>query len=135
MITQTLELPYRLAPPPDFERDTLARATLDACKASILPLLVAASVAIVQIDYEGGGDEGKTCHAEAFDAAGKPITLPEIECERRQLNYDGSVDVDHVDLGAAIDNLAEARSKRFTMGGRTAKGRSAPSSSQSPTAR
>ena len=108
MIAQTLEPPYRTAPNPGCDRATLATATLTRCRTSILPHLASAAIASVRIDYDGGGDEGQAHEVEAFGIDGKPATVPMIGCERHQLNHDGSVTVDIVDLTDALTSLAES---------------------------
>lgn len=108
MIAQALATPYRTARRPNADRAILATEALAACKAAILPLLAEAAIALVRIEYDGGGDEGQVHDVSAFSAEGKPANLPHAECAQHQLNFDGSVTVDTVDLSAALDNLAES---------------------------
>ena len=108
MMPQTPTTPYRTAPRPNGDRATLADETLAACKAAILPLLAKTAIALVRIDYDGGGDEGQVHEISAFTANGKPANLPSAKCDKHQLNFDGSVTVDTVDLSDAITNLAES---------------------------
>jgi hypothetical protein len=108
MMTQTLATPYRTEPRPHADRGILATAALAACKAAILPLLAAAGITLVKIEYDGGGDEGQVHEISAFTADGKAANLPSVECDQHQLNFDGSVTIDTVDLSDALTNLAES---------------------------
>ena len=108
MIAQTLATPYRTAPRPNTDRATLATDALAACKAAILPLLAEAAIALVRIEYDGGGDKGQVHDVSAFTEDGKPADLPRADCEEHQLNFDDSVTIDVVDLSDALTNLAES---------------------------
>ena len=108
MIAQTLATPYRTAPRQNCDRAMLATDVLAACKAAIMPLLTEAAIALVRIEYDGGGDEGQVHNVSACSADGKPANLPRAECDQHRLNFDGSVTVDSVDLSDALTNLAES---------------------------
>ena len=108
MMPQTTATPYRTAPRPNGDRATLADEALAACKTAILPLLAKTAIALVRIEYDGGGDEGQVHEVSAFRADGEAANLPSVECDQHQLNFDGSVTVDTVDLSDALTNLAES---------------------------
>ena len=108
MMPQAPATPYRTEPRPHADRAILATEALAACKTAIFSPLTAAGIALVKIEYDGGGDEGQVHEVSAFTADGKPANLPSVECDQHQLNFDGSVTVDTVDLSDALTNLAES---------------------------
>jgi hypothetical protein len=56
--------------------DSALAETIAANKAAIFPALVAAGIARVTIDYDGGGDEGNLELPEAFDPENNSVEFP-----------------------------------------------------------
>ncbi len=107
MIADSSLSPFTIAAPHHPNRSALAKAVLTSCKASILPHLAAAHIATLRIFYDGGGDEGQISEISAFDAENEPMAIPDVGCERHQLQYNCTILVDVVALAQALENLAE----------------------------
>ena len=105
---QSMPYPYTIPARAGADRSGLAAAVLAACKASILPHLATVNIAIVRVEYDGGGDEGQIGEITAFDSECQPLPLPGLCCERHQLQYNGATVVDLVGLDLALESFAES---------------------------
>ena len=67
---------------------TALAGTIAANKAAIFPALVAAGIARVTIEYDGGGDEGNLEPPEAFNADNNPVEFPGTQVTIVMLGFD-----------------------------------------------
>lgn len=76
------------------------------CKDAFLPLLREHGFTRIEIDYDGGGDEGSVCDVNAYTAEGS-ADLPGILCDHHSLEYGGDVRNWTIDIEDALSRFAE----------------------------
>lgn len=80
-------------------------ALSDEALAHLCPLLFTHGIGTVAVMYDGGGDEGQIERLEAYGDDG-PVDLPEVECQARGLQFDGSVFIQDTTLPKALETFA-----------------------------
>lgn len=76
------------------------------CKEAFLPLLRQHHIVRVEVQYDGGGDEGSVCDVNAYGAEGD-VDLPGILCDHHSLEYNGQVTNRTIALEDALSGFAE----------------------------
>ena len=79
----------------------------ERAKAAIIPLLSAANIATVTVSYDGGGDEGSVHDIAAYRADNTLADLPEVDCQKFELNFNRTVTTKMVSLEAAVKAFAD----------------------------
>lgn len=76
-------------------------------KTRLFPLLAAAGIATITVEYEGSGDSGAVENITIVDAEGNPMPLPAGEVTMQSPNWNGKEISEHpAAIDVAVENLA-----------------------------
>lgn len=78
----------------------------ERCKADFLPILREHGIIRVEIDYDGGGDEGSVGAVTAY-AGEEEVALPETLCDHHSVHYGGDIQSRAVQLEDAMSSFAD----------------------------